>query len=66
MSELQSRMAFGPDEAAKLAGVGRTTIFGEIKARRLTARKAGGRTLISADDLKTWLDRLPRVGEQAA
>jgi excisionase family DNA binding protein len=53
-------LALGIIEAARAAGVGRSTIFEEIKAGRLKARKAGRRTLILCDDLAAWLASLPR------
>jgi excisionase family DNA binding protein len=59
MQEPTDRLAYSPDEAAKLAGIGRTFLFSEMKAGRLRARKAGARTLIEADDLKRWLASLP-------
>lgn len=56
------KLAFSPDEAADLAGVGRTFIFSEIKNRRLEAVKAGSRTLITRDAMTAWLKSLPRRG----
>jgi hypothetical protein len=44
-------------------GVGRTTTYGEIKAGRLKARKAGRRTIITDDDAEDWLSRLPVLQE---
>ncbi len=38
-------------EAAKIAGIGRSFVYQEIRAGRLVARKAGGRTLILHGDL---------------
>jgi excisionase family DNA binding protein len=52
-------LAYMPRDAARLAGVGRTFLYLEIKAGRLRARKAGARTLIAADDLRAWLEALP-------
>lgn len=56
---MTDKIAFSPDEAAVRAGVGRTLIFKEIKSGRLEARKAGARTLISAEALTAWLNSLP-------
>ena len=56
------KLAFSPDEAADLAGVGRTFIFSEIKNGRLEAVKAGSRTLITQDAMTAWLKSLPRRG----
>lgn len=46
-------------------GIGKTTVFAEIAAGRLEARKAGGRTLIPAEAAARWLASLPKVGGQA-
>lgn len=48
-------------EAKALAGVGRSTIYEEIRAGRLAARKLGRRTLILSDDLSAWLASLPLI-----
>ena len=53
------KFAFSPAQAAEAAGVGRTFLFEEIKHRRLTARKAGRRTLIEAEELRRWIRSLP-------
>lgn len=64
--DLQERETFSPDEFAKRHGIGRTTVFAEIKAGRLTARKIGKRTLISLADGRRWLELLPRARDAAA
>jgi excisionase family DNA binding protein len=53
------RKTFSPEEAAKIIGVGRTLIFEEIRGGRLEAKKAGRRTLITAEALDNWLSNLP-------
>jgi excisionase family DNA binding protein len=40
-------------------GIGRTSVYEEIKHRRLRAVKVGKRTLISEDDAEDWLRQLP-------
>jgi excisionase family DNA binding protein len=55
----QTRIAFSVLEAAKCAGVGRTTLFEEIRSGRLAARKVGRRTIIMTADLEAWLKSLP-------
>ena len=57
--EHDAPLALGISEAARAAGVGRSTVFEEINAGRLKARKAGRRTLILRDDLAAWLANLP-------
>jgi excisionase family DNA binding protein len=46
-------------EAAKIAGVGRSTIYEELASGRLSARKLGRRTIIPEHSLRVWLDSLP-------
>jgi hypothetical protein len=48
-------------DAATKARVGQTKIRQEIKAGRLVARKAGKLFLITIEDLRSWIDNLPRV-----
>jgi|HubBroStandDraft_6_1064221.scaffolds.fasta_scaffold825512_1 excisionase family DNA binding protein len=57
------RESFSPDEIADRNGLGRTTVFAEIKARRLVARKVGKRTIITRDDEKAWLESLPMAAD---
>jgi excisionase family DNA binding protein len=55
------RFALTIAEAKLAAGVGRSTLYEAISTGRLPARKLGRRTLILADDLRAWLERLPPV-----
>ena len=52
-------LAHSIPEAAKIAGVGRSFLYEEIRAGRLIARKAKGRTLILHQDLVDYLSHLP-------
>ena len=63
--EHDAPLALGIIEAARAAGVGRSTVFEEINAGRLKARKAGRRTLILRDDLAAWLANLPQRSSAA-
>ncbi|TIV71440.1 MAG: DNA-binding protein [Mesorhizobium sp.] len=47
------------DEAVDRSGIGRTKIFEAIKLGKLTARKAGRRTIILSDELSLYLKSLP-------
>ena len=56
-------VAYSVDEAAKASNTGRTSLFAEIKAGRLKARKFGKRTIVTADALTEWLNTLPLITE---
>jgi excisionase family DNA binding protein len=55
---VQTKLALTIEEAATAAGVGRTTLFEEIRQGRLIARKVGRRTIIATVDLEAWLTSL--------
>ncbi len=57
----ESRLAYDVNEAARVSGLGRSTVYEEIGAGRLVARKVGKRTLILAADLNEWLNSLPKM-----
>ena len=46
-------------DAARVSGLGRTTLYEAIGAGKIEARKAGNRTLIPADSLKAYIASLP-------
>ena len=46
-------------------GVGRTTAYAEIRAKRLHIVKVGKRTLVLADAAETWLRNLPTAQVQS-
>ena len=52
-------LAHSVPEAARIAGVGRSFLYEEIRAGRLVARKARGRRLILHTDLLDYLRELP-------
>jgi excisionase family DNA binding protein len=53
------KYAHSVEDAARIASSGRTTVYEEINAGRLKARKVGRRTLILDEDLRAWLASLP-------
>jgi excisionase family DNA binding protein len=53
------KMAFSVDEAAMRAGLGRDVIYQALRDKRLAGKKAGRRTLVTAEALKQFLDDLP-------
>lgn len=54
-----SPLALSIVEAARIGGIGRTSLYAEIASGRLRAIKRGKRTLILAEDLRAWLQSLP-------
>jgi hypothetical protein len=59
MSTKNDKRAFSIAEFCSLYDVGRTTAYGEIKAKRLHVVKVGKRTLVPADSAESWLKNLP-------
>jgi excisionase family DNA binding protein len=53
------KLAFTIKEACREIGIGRTKLYQEIAAGRLTVRKANKRTVILAEDLQQYLKSLP-------
>ena len=53
----QPPIAVSPDEAARLAGVGRTTLYAALANGDLTSIKIGTRRLIRVDAVREWLAR---------
>ena len=48
-------LAVSPAEAARLAGLGRTTIYAALGSGELKSLKIGKRRLIAVDALRSWL-----------
>lgn len=46
-------------EAARRAGVGRSSIYEAVNRGELPLRKSGRRSLVLVDDLKAWVAALP-------
>jgi excisionase family DNA binding protein len=46
-------------EAAKIMGIGRTSLYNEINSERIRIKKSGRKTLIALSDIQTWFDTLP-------
>ena len=59
--EPQLQDSYSVDEFARRNRIGLSTAYAEIRAGRLIARKIGRRTLIVAEDARSWRDNLPKV-----
>ncbi|KCV81859.1 excisionase family DNA binding domain-containing protein [Actibacterium atlanticum] len=51
----QPPIAVSPDEAARLAGIGRTTLYAALAKGDLPSIKIGTRRLILVDAIRDWL-----------
>jgi excisionase family DNA binding protein len=61
MAQRSEQLGYSVHESAKLAGVGRSTIYEELATGRLRGRKLGRRTIITESDLREWLAALPAM-----
>jgi excisionase family DNA binding protein len=52
-------LAYGVREACDACGIGRTRLYALIAEGKIEARQCGGRTLIPAQSLRSFLDALP-------
>jgi Helix-turn-helix domain len=57
-------LAYGIPEACTVSCLGRTSLYAAIRSGDLVARKIGRRTVITADDLKSWLNNRPSAREE--
>lgn len=54
-SQRQQPIAVSPDEAARLAGIGRTTLYAALSKGDLPSIKIGTRRLIRVEAIRNWL-----------
>lgn len=60
------RLAVSPGEAARLSGLGRTTLYEAIVSGALRSLKIGRRRLITIEALKDWLAAAERSEKDAS
>lgn len=58
--------AYGIADLVQAGPFSRSKLYEEISAGRLPAKKAGGRTIILADDWQRYLANLPNYPTQVA
>lgn len=59
-----SRALYSTKETEALLSVSHAQLYRLINAGRLDARKIGARTLITAESIAAFLDKLPRLGPE--
>jgi excisionase family DNA binding protein len=62
----EARRALTITEFATRYSIGRSKIYEEAAAGRITLRKAGKKTLITVDDAEKWLANLPAIEPKTA
>jgi len=61
MPEQFRKLAYSIAELGKMAGVGRSFLYEEVKAGHLILTKAGRRSIVLHDDAIAWLTALPKL-----
>jgi excisionase family DNA binding protein len=52
-------------EVCAYTGLGRDSVYAAIRTGKLVARKYGRRTVVLDDDMRAFLEALPRLGPAA-
>lgn len=66
MTSEPTKLAYTIEEAVKVSGLGRTSLYHAHWEGRLIFRKNGKRTVVLADDLRKFLSGLPAASIEAA
>ena len=63
---MEIKTAYRIDELVRTGPLGRTSIYAAIRTGQLRARKFGKRTFVLANDFETFLNSLPKIGDDVA
>ena len=63
---MSDTLAYTIPDACKASAASRSAIYRAVKAGELTLRKRGARSLILVDELRRWLERLPKAVPKTA
>ena len=59
-------LAISIAQAARVVGLGRTTLYAAISAGKLRTKKSGRRTLVETTALREFVEALPEASSQNA
>jgi Helix-turn-helix domain len=59
------RAAHSIPEVCAATGLGRDSVYAAIRTGKLIARKYGRRTVVLDDDMRAFLEALPKLGSAA-
>jgi hypothetical protein len=63
---LLHRAAHSIPEVCAATGLGRDSVYAAIRTGKLIARKYGRRTVVLDDDMRAFLEALPKMGAGAS